>query len=74
VKGSKAHVNRYNSTPTVWNLSSANFKETNHPTSKPVECFGIPIEMHTRRGEICYEPFAGSGSQLVAGEQLGRIV
>ncbi len=67
-------MNRYNQTPTVWNLSSANFKETNHPTSKPVQCFGIPIDMHTRRGEICYEPFAGSGSQLVAGEQLGRIV
>ncbi len=30
--------------------------------------------MHTRRGEICYKPFAGSGSQLVAGKQLGRIV
>ena len=74
VKGSKLNVNKYNSVATVWNLSSANFKERNHPTSKPVECFGIPIEMHTRRGEICYEPFAGSGSQLVADEQLGRIV
>ena len=48
-------------------------EETKHPISKPVECIGIPIEMHTRRGEICYQPFAGSGSQLVAGEQLGRI-
>ena len=23
---------------------------------------------------MCYEPFAGSGSQFVAGEQLGRLV
>jgi DNA modification methylase len=23
---------------------------------------------------VCYEPFTGSGSQVVAGEQLGRLV
>jgi DNA modification methylase len=30
------------------------------------------MEMHTDRGDICYEPFAGSGSQLVAAQQTGR--
>src|SRR3990170_3087140 len=54
--------------------TSESCSENTSETRKPVECFGIPSEMHTRRGEICYEPFAGSGSQLVAGEQLGRIV
>ncbi len=37
-----------------------------HPTPKPVELFMIPMEEHTRPGEICYEPFAGSGTQIIA--------
>ena len=32
------------------------------------------MRQHTVRGDICYEPFTGSGSQQVAGEQLGRLV
>lgn len=43
-----------------------------HPTSKPVELFARPMRKHTRRGDIVFEPFCGSGSQLVAAELLGR--
>jgi DNA modification methylase len=31
-----------------------------------------PMENHTKAGEICLEPFSGSGSQLLCAEQLGR--
>ncbi len=43
-----------------------------HPTQKPVEIFARPMRKHTKRGDICFEPFSGSGSQIIAAEQQGR--
>lgn len=43
-----------------------------HPTQKPVEIFARPIRKHTKIGDVCFEPFSGSGSQLIAAEQTGR--
>jgi DNA modification methylase len=57
---------------TVWAVPSSEVETDAHPTSKPCKLFTLPMEMHTEPGEICYEPFSGSGSQLVAAQQLGR--
>jgi DNA modification methylase len=58
---------------TVWAFPRPrSAEEMGHPTSKPVELFGIPIQHHLLPGELAYEPFCGSGSQLIAAEQLGR--
>lgn len=43
-----------------------------HPTGKPVELFARPMRKHTQPGQVVFEPFSGSGSQLIAAEQLGR--
>lgn len=59
---------------TVWEIPSKEIESDEHPTSKPVRIFGIPMELHTKEDDICYEPFSGSGSQIVAGEQLRRRV
>jgi DNA modification methylase len=45
---------------------------TGHGTQKPVECMRRPILHHTRRGEAVYDPFLGSGTTLIAAEQVGR--
>ena len=45
-----------------------------HPTPKPLDAFGIPMRQHVARGGLAYEPFAGSGSQIMAGEANGRRV
>lgn len=55
----------------VWEIAQPGVNEL-HPTQKPVELFAIPIRNHTREGEIVYEPFSGSGTQIVAAEQLKR--
>jgi hypothetical protein len=44
-----------------------------HSCPKPVELFVQLIEPMTERGEIVYDPFLGSGTTLVACEQLGRV-
>jgi DNA modification methylase len=57
---------------TVWSVPSSEIETDAHPTSKPCKLFALPMEMHTEPGDICYEPFSGSGSQLVAAQQTGR--
>ena len=58
---------------TVWSIDQVGESEGLHPTQKPLEIFTRPISYHTRRGDICYEPFSGSGSQIVSAEKEGRI-
>ena len=43
-----------------------------HPTSKPVELISRCLRNSSRKSAVVYEPFAGSGSTLIACEQLGR--
>jgi DNA modification methylase len=60
---------------TIWEAENPHGSEDNlHPTSKPTLLFEIPMLTHTLPRQICYEPFSGSGSQMVAGEKLGRLV
>ena len=61
----------------VWELDWEGKKRNpgiDHPTVKPTEVFAIPMRVHTIPGDICFEPFSGSGSQIIAGERLNRRV
>lgn len=57
---------------TVWEVPSSEVETDAHPTCKPCRLFTLPMEMHTEPGDLCYEPFSGSGTQLVAAQQMGR--
>jgi DNA modification methylase len=58
--------------PTVWQVSKEGASMHIHPTQKPLELFERPISYHTEPGDVCYEPFSGSGTCIIAAERLER--
>ncbi len=61
--------------PSIWEMPGfVKDERPDHPTPKPLDAFGIPMRQHVARGGLCYEPFSGSGSQIMAGEANGRRV
>lgn len=57
----------------VWNVSRDPSKTYVHPTQKPVELPARAIRNSSKEGDIVFEPFSGSGSTMLACEQLNRI-
>jgi len=45
----------------------------NHPTTKPIGLVRRLILNSTRIGDVVYDPFAGSGTTLIAAEQTKRV-
>lgn len=46
-------------------------KSTYHPTMKPLELLSKLMKNSMKSGDLVFDPFAGSGSTLMAAEQLG---
>ena len=59
---------------TVWQIATNADDDTAtvHGTQKPVECMLRPILNNSARGDAVYEPFAGSGSTIIAAEKSDR--
>jgi DNA modification methylase len=57
----------------IWEIATVNRRTGDHPAEFPVELPARFIKMHSRPGDIILEPFCGSGTTLIAAEQLGRI-
>ena len=54
---------------TVWDIEQPHRNE-HHPTQKPVECMSRAISNHA--AQLILDLFLGSGTTLIAAEQLGR--
>lgn len=80
-KGHQHNWNGDRKQTTLWEISNLNCfgksqdedERTAHSTQKPIECMARPIRNNTCEGEGVYDPFLGSGTTLIAAEQLGRI-
>lgn len=57
---------------TIWEYDRPK-KNDLHPTMKPVALIAYPIKNSSMSNCIVLDPFGGSGTTLIAAEQLGRI-
>lgn len=58
--------------PDVWPVKKVSPQSMVHLTEKPVELAARAMEYSTKRSERVLDLFGGSGSTLIAAEQMGR--
>ena len=68
-KGAQANWKGDRNASTIWEIKKTQKSETGHSSQKPVECMQRAI--HNHKGDV-YDPFVGSGTTVIAGEQEGR--
>ena len=56
----------------IWEMNTVRANK-DHPAMYPVELPWRCIKMHSDRGDIVLEPFSGSGTTIIACEQLERV-
>ena len=56
----------------IWEMTTVRANKE-HPAMYPVELPWRCIKLHSDRGEIVLEPFSGSGTTIIACEQLERV-
>lgn len=56
----------------IWEMTTVRANK-DHPAMYPVELPWRCIKMHSDRGDIILEPFSGSGTTIIACEQLERV-
>jgi site-specific DNA-methyltransferase (adenine-specific) len=65
------HKNSDRTRTTLWQYDRPKASRE-HPTMKPVALWAQAVNDGSRQGEIIYDPFLGSGTTIIAAEQLGR--
>jgi DNA modification methylase len=61
-----------NNVPDLWHVKKVNPQSMIHLTEKPVELAVRAMQYSSREGENVLDLFGGSGSTLIAAEQIGR--
>ena len=68
--GKKGNRTEDRTQTTVWQIAAREDSGHGHGTQKPVECMARPIRNH--HCSTVYEPFSGSGTTIIACEQLDK--
>ncbi len=72
-EGGQGHWQGARDQTTIWAIEGKDEDQnTRHSTQKPVECMARPIRNNSKPGDGIYEPFAGSGTTIIAAETEGR--
>lgn len=66
------HAVENRSETSLWEIDKPHVSDL-HPTMKPVELYARAMRNSTDAGQTVIDPFAGSGTCVVAAEQLGRV-
>lgn len=69
-EGGKGHRTDDRTQTTLWSIPARDDAGHGHGTQKPVECMERPVRNHL--ADTVYEPFAGSGTTVIACERMGR--
>ena len=69
-EGGKGHRTDDRTQTTLWSIPARDDAGHGHGTQKPVECMERPVRNHL--ADMVYEPFAGSGTTVIACERTGR--
>jgi DNA modification methylase len=79
-KGRRSNWRGDRTQSTIWQVQNLNpmggdrnEKATGHGTQKPVELTRRPILNHTKRFDVVYDPFLGSGTTMMAAELTERV-
>ncbi len=72
VPGGERHCNKDRTRTTLWQVDRPKASRE-HPTTKPVKLWAMAIYDGSRTDENILDPFLGSGTTMVAAEQLGRV-
>lgn len=72
VRGAASNWSGDRSQSTLWTIEEREDSGHGHGTQKPVECMRRPLLNNSSAGQAVYEPFAGSGTTLIAAQQTGR--
>lgn len=71
-KGATGHWSGDRSQSTLWSIPAREDNGLGHGTQKPIKCMAKPVENNSNPGDLVYEPFSGSGTTIIACENLGR--